>query len=84
MASATLEAWEIALNEAFSEQQQGFIFQGLQQASKPGHLVVAEIWSSLQRASAENLKGAIEGRLPDLKAGTPVHSATNEIFIEIR
>ena len=84
MALASLEAWEIAFNEAFSEQQQGHIFLLLQQGSKPGHLVVAELWSSLHRASAEKLKGAIECLLPDLKAGTPVHFATNEIFIVIR
>ena len=76
MASAPLEAWEIALNEVFTEQQQGLIFDKLKQGSEPGHLKVAEIWSSLHRASAEKLKGAIEGRVPELRAGTPMHSRT--------
>ena len=72
MASASLEAWEIALNEGLSEQQQGLIFDKLKQASKPGHVVVADLWASLHRASAEKLKGAIIGRVPELEAGTPL------------
>lgn len=72
MAIAPLEAWEVGLDQAFTEQQQGLIFEKLGQQSKPGHLVVAEIWSSLHHASAEKLKGAIGVHVPELRAGPPV------------
>ena len=42
MAAAPLEAGEIALSEQ-QLQQQGLIFDKLEQAPKPGHLVVAEL-----------------------------------------
>ena len=83
MGATPLRAWEVALDAVFSEEQQGLKFDKLKQPSKEGHLVVADLWTSLHRATARKLKGAIEGRLPELKAGTPVHFAANEIFGEI-
>ena len=59
-------AWEIALNEVFTEQQQCLIFDKLKQGSEPGHLKVAETWSSLHRASLHE---------PLYQIGLPHHSS---------
>lgn len=67
--SPPLEAWESALNEAFSPEQQGRIFYNLAQGSKAGHDVVREVWNNLHCPDAEKLKGAVEGRMARVEAG---------------
>lgn len=71
MASASVEAWEIALGEAFTEEQQGGICEKLRQASKPRRIPDEEVSTRGHHDIAKRLKGANEERHPKQKQERP-------------